>query len=389
MTESRPETQAVHGGRLRAPGDDPWPGEPAVLPVHRETITAFESGEQFTDVMADARLGYLYSRIRHPNADELAAAVAALEGTPAAHCFASGMAAVSAGLDLLAPAGARVVASRRLYGQTYAILRRRGNTAFVDLADLDAVGAALEGAALLYLETISNPQVDVADLEALVPLAHARGAAVMVDNTVATPLGCRPTAFGADLVVHSATKYLNGHSDALAGVAAGGSEVIERIAAASLDTGATISPDTAWLVRRGIRTLHVRFERAGQNAGAIAAMLADHPAVAAVHYPGLATDPGHAVAQRVLQSPGALLAFEVSGGSRAAIAAMNRLQVILRATSLGGVESAISHPATTSHRQLDEDELRSAGIGPGTLRLAVGIEHADDLIADLDVALRA
>lgn len=383
MSDRRPETAAARGGR---PAQQP--GVPAVTPVHRETIYEFDSAGQFAEVMADSDRGYLYSRIRNPNTDELAAVVAELEGAAAAHCFASGMAAISAGIDVLAGPGGRLVAGRELYGQTYSLLRARSDTAFVGVDDRAGLAAAAEGAALVVVETVSNPQLAVADIAQVAAVAHAAGARVLVDNTVATPLGCRPLDLGADLVAHSATKYLNGHSDALAGVLAGSAELIGEVARRALDTGATMSPDTAWLVRRGLRTLHLRLERSAQNAGAVAAFLAAHPRVATVRYPGLPSDPQHATATRVLRSYGGMVTFDVDGGQRAAEAAMDGCRLILRATSLGGVESTISHPASTSHRQLSPVELRVAGISAGSLRLSVGIEHQDDLIADLDRALR-
>jgi cystathionine beta-lyase/cystathionine gamma-synthase len=196
--------------------------------------------------MADSGRGYLYSRIRNPNTDELAAVVAELEGAEAAHCFASGMAAISAGIDVLAGPGGRVVASRELYGQTYSLLRGRGDTVFVGVDDRAALAAAADGAALVVVETVSNPQLAVADIAEVAQVAHAAGARVLVDNTVATPLGCRPLDLGADLVAHSATKYLNGHSDALAGILAGSAELIVEVARRALDTGATMAPDTAF-----------------------------------------------------------------------------------------------------------------------------------------------
>jgi cystathionine beta-lyase/cystathionine gamma-synthase len=383
MSDRRPETAAARGGR---PAQQP--GVPAVTPVHRETIYEFESAGQFADVMADSARGYLYSRIRNPNTDELATVVAELEGAQAAHCFASGMAAINAGIDVLAGPGGRVVAGRELYGQTYSLLRGRGDTAFVGVDDRAGLGAAAQGAALVVVETVSNPQLAVADIAEVAAVAHAAGARVLVDNTVATPLGCRPLDLGADLVAHSATKYLNGHSDALAGVLAGSAELIGEVARRALDSGATMSPDTAWLVRRGLRTLHLRLERSAQNAAAVAAFLAAHPRVPTVRYPGLPSDPQHSTATRVLRSYGGMVTFDVDGGQRAAEATMDGCRLILRATSLGGVESTLSHPASTSHRQLSPVELRVAGISPGSLRLSVGIEHQDDLIADLDRALR-
>ncbi len=363
---------------------------PVVTPVHREAMTEFGSAQEFSEVMADSGRGYLYSRIRSPNTDELATVVAELEGADSGHCFASGMAAISAGLDLLAPAGTRVVAPRQLYGQVYAVLRSRGDTTFCDVADLDGIARALDGsAALLYVETVANPQIDVADLPALGQIARDAGADMLVDNTVATPLGCRPLDHGATLVAHSATKYLNGHSDALAGVLVGDSTRMRAIAAAALDRGATLSPDSAYLVRRGVRTLALRLERATANATAIAHMLEQHPQVDRVRYPGLESDRSYAVAQRVLSLPGGLLSFDVAGGADAAARTMDACRLCLRATSLGGVETTVSHPASTSHRQLSEAELAAADLTPGTLRLSVGIEDEADLISDLDAALRA
>ena len=297
---------------------------PVVTPVHREAMTEFGSAQEFSEVMADSGRGYLYSRIRSPNTDELATVVAELEGADSGHCFASGMAAISAGLDLLAPAGTRVVAPRQLYGQVYAVLRSRGDTTFCDVADLDGIARALDGsAALLYVETVANPQIDVADLPALGQIARDAGADMLVDNTVATPLGCRPLDHGATLVAHSATKYLNGHSDALAGVLVGDSTRMRAIAAAALDRGATLSPDSAYLVRRGVRTLALRLERATANATAIAHMLEQHPQVDRVRYPGLESDRSYAVAQRVLSLPGGLLSFDVAGGADAAARTMD------------------------------------------------------------------
>jgi methionine-gamma-lyase len=386
MRPRHPATAAIHAGR---PGDAERELllDPVVPPVHRSVIYEFPSAERFAAVMADERLGYLYSRLRNPSTDELAAAVAELEGAESAHCYASGIAAVSDAVALLAPPGTRVVAAPQLYGQTYSLLRARGDTVFADVADLGAVERALPGAALLVCETLANPHLAVADLPELALLAHAAGARLLVDNTVATPLGCRPLEHGADLVVHSATKFLNGHSDVLAGVAAGPHALVEQLVRRSWDTGATLAPDSAWLVRRGLKTLHLRLERATQNAAEIARFLERHPAVAGVRYPGLASHPQHALARRLLDCFGAMLAFEVRGGRAAGERVMDRVQVCLRATSLGGVDTVLSHPASTSHRQLSADELRAAGITEGFLRLSVGCEDVRDLLADVEQAL--
>ena len=253
---------------------------------------------------------------------------------------------------------------------------------------MDALRRAVEGAALVVCETVSNPSLAVADIPAVAEVAHAAGARLVVDNTIATPIGCRPLDHAADLVFHSATKYLNGHSDVLAGVAAGPAELIGRLAERSLELGATLAPDSAWLVRRGIRTLHLRVERAAENAMAIATFLEGHPRVRRVMYPGLRSHPSHDVARRILRSFGGLMSFEVEGGRQGGETVMDRVELCLRATSLGGLETCISHPASTSHRQLSAAELADAGIAEGDLRLTVGCEHVDDLIADLEQALR-
>jgi cystathionine beta-lyase/cystathionine gamma-synthase len=376
-------TTAIHAGRPPA-----LRGVPVVSPVHRSVIHEFADADEFAEVMGDSSLGYLYGRIRNPSTDELAAVVAELEGAPAGLCFASGMGALSTAVAELAPPGAGLVAATQIYGQTHRMTTARPDGRLVDMADMDALREAVAGAALVICETVSNPSLAVADIPAVAAIVHAAGARLVVDNTIATPLNCRPLEHGADLVVHSATKYLNGHSDVLAGVAAGPSELIAKLADRSLDLGATLSPDSAWLVRRGVRTLHLRLERATANAAAIAQFLEGHGRVRRVLYPGLASHASHAVAVRILSSFGGLLCFEVEGGRPAADAVMDRVALCLRATSLGGLETCISHPASTSHRQLSPAQLEESGIAAGDLRLTVGCEDAGDLIADLEQALR-
>ena len=376
-------TAAIHAGRLPA-----LAGVPVIAPVHRSVIYEFVDADEFGRVMEDAGQGYLYTRIRNPTTDELGAVVAELEGAEAGLCFASGMGALSAAVAELAPPGAGMVAATQIYGQTHHMAATRPDGRLVDIGDMDALRRAAEGAALVVCETVSNPSLGVADIPAVAEVAHAAGARLVVDNTIATPIGCRPLEHGADLVFHSATKYLNGHSDVLAGVAAGPAELIGRLAERSLELGATLAPDSAWLVRRGVRTLHLRVERAAENAMAIATFLEGHPRVRRVMYPGLPSHPSHDVARRILRSFGGLMSFEVEGGRPGGEAVMDRVELCLRATSLGGLETCISHPASTSHRQLSAAELADAGIAEGDLRLTVGCEHVDDLIADLEQALR-
>jgi len=376
-------TAAIHAGRLPA-----LAGMPVIPPVHRSVIYEFVDADEFADVMDDAARGYLYTRIRNPSTDELGAVVAELEGAEAGLCFASGMGALSAAVAELAPPGAGMVAATQIYGQTHHMAATRPDGRLVDIGDMGALRRAAEGAALVVCETVSNPSLAVADIPAVARVAHDAGALLVVDNTIATPIGCRPLEHGADLVFHSATKYLNGHSDVLAGVAAGSADLIGRLAERSLELGATLAPDSAWLVRRGIRTLHLRVERASENAMAIALFLEGHPRVRRVAYPGLPSHPSHDVASRILDRFGGLMSFEVEGGRPGGEAVMDGVDLCMRATSLGGLETCISHPASTSHRQLSAEELAAAGIAEGDLRLTVGCEQVDDLIADLDQALR-
>jgi len=288
---------------------------------------------------------------------------------------------------VLAPPGAGIVAAKQIYGQTHRLVALRPDGAHVDVADLEGLREAVKGRALVVVETLSNPNLAVADLPAICEIAHAAGARVLVDNTVATPVNCRPLEWGADMVMHSATKYLNGHSDVLAGVAAGPAALIEDVHTASLELGATLSPDSAWLVRRGIRTLHLRVERACQNAMRVAEFLEAHSRVTRVVYPGLPSHPAHAVARRILDGFGGMLAFEVDGGEAGVRAFLEGLRCFSLAESLGGVESLVAHPATMTHASMSPEARAIAGISDQLIRLSIGIEDADDLVADVGAGL--
>jgi methionine-gamma-lyase len=287
------------------------------------------------------------------------------------------------------------VADRRLYGNTVTLLRdhvggRLGaEVVWVDGADLDAVRAACSpGIDLLYCETIANPGSAVSDLPALAEAAHESGGRLVVDATIGTPYLCRPLEHGADIVVHSATKFLNGHHDVLAGAIVGSRELLEPITGFLIDTGGIADPEAAWLLRRGLRTFALRLERQCATATVLADRLADHPAVVAVPYPGRADHPDHVVARRVLQGGfGAVVPFVVDGGRAGGERVMDRVRLIERSTSIGGVSTGLSHPASTSHRQLTTEELEAVGVPPGLLRLAVGCEDVADLVADLEGAL--
>ncbi|HET9681288.1 MAG TPA: PLP-dependent transferase, partial [Candidatus Limnocylindrales bacterium] len=350
------------------------------------------------DVVGDGWAGYSYSRLSNPTTRALGDAFADVAGGEAGYALASGMAAVHAALAATLRAGDRVVASRSLYGSTRAVLagyfaRFGVAVAFVDITDHAAVEAALAAAptAVLYAETSANPTTFLADHAALAPMAHRHGARYLVDNTFASAYVCRPLELGADLVIESATKYLGGHSDLIAGVVAGRRELVELVARAQVDTGATLGPFEAFLVLRGLLTLGVRMDRHAGNALALAAWLEAQDGVERVYYPGLPSHPQRAVAERQFRpgSGGGMLAFELAGGRAAGRAVIDSLEITELTASLGSVHTMVVHPPSTSQRQLTEDELLSAGIVPGLLRVSVGLEDVEDLIADFDQALGA
>ena len=392
-------TRAVH---LPAP---PVPSQqPLGTPVYRTAAFAFESSAEYAAVLGDAVAGYTYSRIDNPTVDAFAAAVATLESAslpePAtAQAFASGMAAVSGVFLALARSGTHVVAPAATYGGSYSLLRnvlsRFGvETDFVDLTDLDQVRAAARpGTRVVYAETLANPTTAVADLPALAEIAAEAGALLVVDSTLAPPVVCRPLEHGADLVLHSATKYIGGHSDVTGGVVTGRPELISQIRAVRIDTGSSLAPDEAFLLRRGLETLPVRMRRQCSTAMVFAAALARHPAVARVDYPGLDSHPGHEVARRLFDAGpegtrfGAIVTVTPHGGREAGMAFADGLRIAQVATSLGGTHTKVSHAASTTHRQLDSAALAAAGIDPGAVRFSIGLEDAEDLIEDARLSL--
>jgi methionine-gamma-lyase len=363
------------------------------VPIYQAATFAAADAAELGDILADRRPGYAYARIDNPTASAMAAAVAELEGAEAGYALASGMAAIHAALVSLLRAGDRIVSTRAVYGSTRAlmttVLERFGvGVTFVDPTDLAAVEAALPGARVLYLETISNPQILIADIESLAGRAHAHGATVVVDNTFASPYLCRPLELGADLVVESCTKWLGGHSDVVAGSVCGSRELIADVRALETEAGAIAAPFSAFLVLRGIETLHVRMERHCANALALARYLESRPEVGRVLYPGLASHPQAQIAQRLLRAGGGMLAFDL--GERAAAAAcIDALRIPPRTASLGSVQTIAVHPPSSTHRQLTDAELSEAGIPQGLVRLSVGLENVEDLTADLANGLAA
>jgi methionine-gamma-lyase len=375
-------TRAIHTPPL--PGG---PGEPVVGPIVASTTFAFERVADLGAVIAEEEYGFTYARLRNPTVEELDAVVAGLEGAEAARSFGSGMAAISAALHSTLAAGDTLLLPHQLYGTTYQLVEAQLRPRGVEVVQLDVTDAAAweRPARVRYVETMANPGFPLADLEAL---AATKGDGLLVvDNTFASPALCRPLELGADLVCESATKYLNGHHDVMGGVVAGSRELVEAARAHQIAVGSVLDPFPAFLIRRGLKTLALRVERAGQNALAVARFLEGHAKVAAVLYAGLESYPQHELARRQLAGFGGMLAFELAGGREAGERFMDALELCGRATSLGGVDTVLHHPASTSHRQYSAEQLAAAGVSPGLLRLSVGCEDADDILADLDQAL--
>jgi cystathionine beta-lyase/cystathionine gamma-synthase len=381
-------TRAIH---VRRP---PTEQETPSVPIFQTSTFRFETSEDYTDTISFRRPGYTYTRgYGNPTLFAFEQAMADLEGTESAFSFSSGMAAIHALVTTFASAGDRIVASTDLYGGTYSlfttVLPRFGIT--VDLVppnDFDAVRDKLDGAALFYAETIANPTASVADLPALGRLCADAGVPAAVDNTFATPYLCRPAEHGFRFVVHSATKFIGGHNDLTGGVVCTDEDGMRRLRETAIEVGGTMAPLEAWLSLRGLVTLELRMRRHSESAQRIAEHLEAHEKVERVWYPGLASHPDRDVARRLLpRGCGGVLSFEVRGGVEGGMRLCDSLELIWIATSLGGAHSLVGHAASTTHRQMDPDARRAAGIADGLVRLSVGLEDAEDLIDDLDRAL--
>ncbi|MFA9431327.1 PLP-dependent aspartate aminotransferase family protein [Egicoccus sp. AB-alg2] len=384
-------TRAVQGAAI-VPDVAQTPVGPAIWPSATwSTPRSSEVGA----LLEDAAPGYVYGRYDNPTATTLHNVVASLHEAPAAWSLASGTAAIHGLLSVLRGKG-RVLATSRLYGGTWALLRRLRDEAGwqVDHADLltpDSLAAALtDEHTVVHVETIANPSTAVADLAGMAQVCRARGVALVVDNTFASPYLCRPYALGATAVVESATKYLAGHGDVVAGVVAGDDEVVTAVREHAFELGGSLGPFEAWLVVRGLQTLPLRMRASGANALALARALAASGRVARVRYPGLEDHPQHRLAREQFggRGFGGVLSFDLPDRA-AAEAFADSCTVFARAASLGGTHSLVLHPASTSHRQLDDGALAAAGLGPGTIRLAVGIEDEHDLLDDVRQALAA
>ncbi|MET9671773.1 aminotransferase class I/II-fold pyridoxal phosphate-dependent enzyme [Streptomyces sp. NPDC006482] len=388
-TTLRSETLAVHPPHVEVRGS-----RPLGVPLHQGHVFAFDSADALAEAFTSTD-AFMYSRHGNPTVRTLEDAVARLEGGAAGLSFASGMGAVSGVLHGLLGSGGHVVAQTCLYGGTYAVLtdlatRWGVDVTYVSGTDPEEVRAALRPETrLLYLETIANPTTRVSDLPVLAAVAGEAGVPVVVDNTFASPLLCRPLHHGADIVIHSATKYLAGHADVLGGVAVfKDPELFRRVRHHTVEQGASTDPFAAWLTLRGMQTLSLRIARQCANAAELGARLEAHPAVAAVRHPALASHPDRAIAERLLpDGGGGVVSVDLAGGREAGRIFVEAVRVASLSVSLGDVKTLVMHPASTSHHQLDAEALAAAGIGPGTVRISVGIEHVEDLWADLEQAL--
>jgi len=416
----RPETLAIHAGQI----PDAATGARA-LPIYQTTSFVFDSAEHAASLFNLQTFGNVYSRLSNPTVAALEERVAALEGGRAAVASASGMAAEAMALMTMLQAGDHVVAAGALYGGSVTMLavnlRKFGiETTFVDATSADAFAAAMRpNTRAVFAETLGNPSLVVLDIAAIAAVAHAHGVPLLVDNTVPSPVLCNPLALGADIVVHSATKYLGGHGTTLAGVVVesgrfpwdngkfpgmtepspgyhgvkffetfGDFAFTMRCRMESLRVfGAALSPTSAWQVLQGVETLPLRMERHCSNALQVAEFLRAHPAVSWVNYPGLPDHPQHALLMRQMRGASGLLAFGVKGGVERGVKFIEAAQFMSHLVNIGDTRTLISHPASTTHRQLDETQQLAAGVPPDMVRISVGLEHIDDILWDIDQAL--
>jgi cystathionine beta-lyase/cystathionine gamma-synthase len=383
------ETRAIHARATGLNGS-----RPLSVPIYQSSVFAFDDAAACARALDDPGAGFAYSRYANPTTQALEAVAADMEGGAAALATSSGMGAINAVLLASLRPGDHVIAQRCLYGGTFAVFatlaaRYNIDVSYISGREAGEVTAAVRPETrLLFLETIANPTIAVSDLPALIAAGHEAGLTCVVDNTFATPALCRPIEHGADIVVHSATKYLGGHDDVTLGLVVSASEEGHRpLWKYTVELGVAPDPFAAWLTLRGLKTLSLRMDRHCANAEHLARSLAAHRGVKHVYWPGLADHPDHAVARRLLSGFGGMLAFDLAGGRDAGLAFVEGLRLAALAPSLGGAETLVLHPASTSHRQMDPASLSAAGISEGSIRVSAGLEHPDDLWADFEQAL--
>lgn len=383
------ETKNIHAGQHA----DPTTG--AVAPPLFQTSTfSFESCAQGAARFAGEEEGYIYTRMGNPTIARLEEAVATLEGGFGGLATGSGLAALNTVLFSLCRAGDHVVGTSSVYGPSRVVIERDWSrfgleASFVDTSDLDAVKAAIRPSTrLVFVETPANPTIQLTDIAAVAEVAHAAGAVVVVDNTFASPILQRPLSLGADVVFHSMTKFLNGHTDVVAGmVIPATEELYEQMRKVHYFLGACMDPHQAWLTLRGFKTLAMRVKTSQANARRVAELLEGHEKIEWVRYPGLESHPQHALAERQMDGPGSLISFEVKGGVAGGTRMLDSVELMTLAVSLGGIETLIQHPASMTHATMSPESRHEAGITDGLVRVSVGCEDADDLIADFEQAL--
>ena len=383
-------TTAIHAGTLKNLYGT------LAMPIYQTSTFIFDSAEQGGRRFALEEAGYIYTRLGNPTTTVLENKIAALEEGEAAVTTSSGMGAISSTLWTVLKAGDHVVTDKTLYGCTFALmchgLTRFGiEVTFVDTSNLDEVKNAMkENTRVVYLETPANPNLKIVDLEALSKLAHTNpNTLVIVDNTFATPYMQKPLKLGADIVVHSVTKYINGHGDVIAGLVITNKELADQIRFVGLKdmTGAVLGPQDAYYIIRGMKTFEIRMERHCKNAKKVVEFLNKHPKIERVYYPGLETHPGHEIAKKQMKDFGAMISFELKGGFEAGKTLLNNLKLCSLAVSLGDTETLIQHPASMTHSPYTKEEREAAGITDGLVRLSVGLENVEDIIADLEQGL--
>lgn len=386
------QTRCIHGhGHV---SDGRWrTARPVSFPIVQTSTFAFESAEHGAAIFAGENDGFLYTRLGNPTQEALECRMAALEGGEAALALASGMAACTTAVLTLCGSGDHIVSGDTLYGGTHQLFTHTLPRLGIAVSEVDATDPAnferaiTPATKLLFVETPANPTLVLTDLPAVAAIARKHGIPLLVDNTFCTPVLQRPLEMGADIVLHSATKYIGGHGDAIAGILVGSSEFITRARFETLrDIGGCISPFNAWLLIRGLKTLAVRVRQHGENAMTVAKWLEKHPKVTRVIYPGLPSHPQHELAKRQQAGFGGLISFLIAGGRDAGRTVMNSVELCTLAVSLGDVDTLIEHPATMTHSTYSEEDLLRVGIDPAMVRLSVGLEDPEDIIADLEQA---
>lgn len=365
------------------------------IPIYQSSTFAFKDAKHGADIFSGEQEGYVYTRIGNPTQSALEKEMAFLEGGEAALAFGSGMAAISSIVFSLCQSGDNFVSSNTLYGGTHSLFvdtlpRFNIIASEVDTTDLDQIEAAIdENTKLIYVESPANPTLMITDLEACSKIANKHKIPLVIDNTFSTPYFQQPFKLGAHIIIHSATKYIGGHGDTVAGVVIGKKDYIDELRGNFLrDLGGVISPLSAWLLVRGLKTLAVRMQRHEENALKIAKYLQFHPKIERVWYPGLKTHPHYKLGQRQMSGSGGMVSFEIKGGRKAGEKLMNSVKIFTLAVSLGDVDSLIEHPASMTHSTYSDEELEKIGITQGLVRLSVGLEDVHDLIDDLGQALR-